>query len=792
MKYSSIVAAFLLPSLASAKLGETRQGNRQLQDEPLVQIGVNPSSTLGRCEGDCDRDSDCESGLECFRVTEAYTVIPGCSGGAQDDSLFDYCVPSGASLPSVRQVGLDPSSKLERCEGDCDRDSDCSGSDLFCFARTSANTEVPGCNGGGSDSSLYDFCVRKEDIPPGGSPVSSPVSSPTPNPSPDPTRDPSPRVTQIGVNPSVPLERCEGDCDRDSDCVSSDLVCFARTAQYEEVPGCRGGSSDSSLYDYCVRKVDLSSVPTPNPTPQPIPGPTPRPQASPTPDPTPPPTSAARPLSFSSNFPLGLCAGDCDRNSDCQSGLICFQRNGNEPVPGCIGGASDGSRTDYCVLPEGGTPVQAPTPAPVPFTTTPPPPPPPTQGPTPPPTPAPIQYPAIPLSYSTRFPLGLCQGDCDRNSDCQTGLVCFQRNKNVAVPGCIGGENDGSRSDFCVVPEGGDFVPVTSPTPPPSSSSGAKKLKMYWERGYFWQESTKERFWCMACTDCDTLTEGDGWEGGCKKPSNRKCSSGNNIWIHKCKDVKERFEIIRHSGSGDQIRVYGTNLCLSTISNRFLEVRGCNSNSPNQLWARISNKDSQALSVAFFFGQHYHLLVPTPVIKRILVQIFGDQKLPIFGSSMKPEMEITYCLLSCATFFFRILKGKDPDPSRDSDRAILMTIMRGNLDVLWSRTRSTDPGPTPFSDFCGFGTELVVLLDSQHNGGGKYSDSHKQWDSIRKEKPTIASFEKLSKHNPLSQLTLLESEQEPYLSMSCYSMGPWTPTSRAQNAHARERQPAVD
>eukprot|EP00980_Cylindrotheca_fusiformis_P026529 scaffold16361_cov69-Cylindrotheca_fusiformis.AAC.2 len=136
----------------------------------------------------------------------------------------------------------------------------------------------------------------------------------------------------------------------------------------------------------------------------------------------------------------------------------------------------------------------------------------------------------------------------------------------------------------------------------------------------------------------------------------------------------------------------------------------------------------------------------------------------------------------CHLCIFRILKGGDPDPDRDSHQALLKTIMRANLDVLWSRTRSTvktnrntvaraisslerlglggpfyDPGPTPFSDFCGFETALAVLIDSQRSG--KYSVSHKQWDSIRKVKSAVASFEKLSNNNPLSQLALLESER---------------------------------
>ena len=46
---------------------------------------------------------------------------------------------------------------------------------------------------------------------------------------------------------------------------------------------------------------------------------------------------------------LGLCQGDCDSDGDCQEGLICFQRNGKEPVPGCGGGGR--SSWDYCTTP---------------------------------------------------------------------------------------------------------------------------------------------------------------------------------------------------------------------------------------------------------------------------------------------------------------------------------------------------------------------------------------------------------------------------------------------------------
>ena len=92
-----------------------------------------------------------------------------------------------------------------------------------------------------------------------------------------------------------------------------------------------------------------------------------------------------------------------------------MQRSGNEAVPGCVG--NDSSRTDYCYgrphdnylwnLGNNGAPDSA-------------------------------------------FPLGLCEGDCDGDSDCAEGLKCFGRGGYEVVPGCDGaGKN---RNDYCYDP----------------------------------------------------------------------------------------------------------------------------------------------------------------------------------------------------------------------------------------------------------------------------------------------------------------------------------------------------
>ena len=50
---------------------------------------------------------------------------------------------------------------------------------------------------------------------------------------------------------------------------------------------------------------------------------------------------------------------------------------------------------------------------------------------------------------------GLNEGDCDSDSDCSGNFVCHQRDTDswVAVPGCLGGEVDGTGYDYCFDPE---------------------------------------------------------------------------------------------------------------------------------------------------------------------------------------------------------------------------------------------------------------------------------------------------------------------------------------------------
>jgi len=202
------------------------------------------------------------------------------------DTAAARCASLSSELPVIplddsvgNNQGLD---SYGHCQGDCDSDSDCRGN-LVCHQRV-GNEAVPGC-------------------------LSSIPLEPLPE---------IPLDNCVGNNKGeAAYGHCQGDCDRDSDCVG-DLKCFQRGGD-EEVPTCSSTASLDPL-QYTPKQLDDS---------------------------------------VGNN--MGTCAydhcqGDCDSDDDCMGPLKCFQRGGNEDVPGCI--ASELSETygtsgwDYCYLPE--------------------------------------------------------------------------------------------------------------------------------------------------------------------------------------------------------------------------------------------------------------------------------------------------------------------------------------------------------------------------------------------------------------------------------------------------------
>ena len=109
---------------------------------------------------------------------------------------------------------------------------------------------------------------------------------------------------------------CQGDCDTDADCNSSDLMCFHR---YDDdgdvpwsVPGCDGSPATLDT-DYCVvRTSDIIFT-----------------------------------HDESYTGTLGKCEGSCDTDEDCAGDLVCQQRIGTwDIIVGCAGWGEGG--VSYC------------------------------------------------------------------------------------------------------------------------------------------------------------------------------------------------------------------------------------------------------------------------------------------------------------------------------------------------------------------------------------------------------------------------------------------------------------
>ncbi|KAL3935709.1 MAG: hypothetical protein SGBAC_008824 [Bacillariaceae sp.] len=259
---------------------------------------------LNQCEGDCDFDSDCGIGLVCWqRDAGDDGVVPSCTGDANtiETGAEDYCIirPSPTYLSSVYdhfEVANEGTLPIGLCSGDCDFDSECEG-DLICYYRK-AFDPVPGCEGLGEDN--FDYCV--------------------------PPDTPDKALDFVGdeENGYYELKECEGDCDFDSDC-DLGLACFQRDAGDDGIiPGCAGNANDlgTGSEDFCIKRPSDTYL-----------------------------ISAFDDIDFAEDglYPLPNCAGDCDTDVDCATGLTCFTRLGTGGVPGCEGEGEEDF--DYCIIP---------------------------------------------------------------------------------------------------------------------------------------------------------------------------------------------------------------------------------------------------------------------------------------------------------------------------------------------------------------------------------------------------------------------------------------------------------
>ncbi|CAB9505692.1 expressed unknown protein [Seminavis robusta] len=249
-------------------------------------------------------------------------------------------------LPKLTGYGADPHPMylpLPLCAGDCDTDDQCAEG-LICYQRRSGDP-VPGCQTNGVVESQTDFC-----IPPDAAWVDdlwvdqeeTVTLAPTISPHYYVTNTEAP--TFAGEHVMIPV-------------IDDDGIWNATTSKNDTTSSTTASPTPSTIENarFFFDDWNFDDAPT----------------ASPTFDFRGPPLTDAPtaeawsfllnyhsdpvPLIFVGNdgdyetYPLGPCMADCDQDEDCYGNLVCFQRDGGEPVPGCLG--TDRGRSDYCVFP---------------------------------------------------------------------------------------------------------------------------------------------------------------------------------------------------------------------------------------------------------------------------------------------------------------------------------------------------------------------------------------------------------------------------------------------------------
>ena len=320
-------------------------------------------------------------------LAPSISYSPSQSAAPTTSDYFDLAIASDCSV--LNPCGL--------CRGECDRDSQCAPG-LRCYDREGLEN-ISGCTGRGRIA--RDYCYRDPSLEEA-----------------EPSRDPELEI--VGqCTAASPCGLCQGDCDSDDECEVG-LICKQR-GSFEQVPGCSGLGRGG--LDYCYPQELEVAEPLFRVTQQ-----------------------FERASSCTIDSPCGECQGDCNRDSDCGDGLRCFQRSGDEPVPGCRGASV--RAVDYCFKDPSFK------------------------------IPPPSNDPELTYVGDCSRPgvsCGLCEGDCYEEDDCEEGLSCFHRGGFEPIPGCSGLGRIGF--DYCYLPieqpeETGrpSDYPSSSPSGYPSSS----------------------------------------------------------------------------------------------------------------------------------------------------------------------------------------------------------------------------------------------------------------------------------------------------------------------------------
>jgi hypothetical protein len=174
-----------------------------------------------------------------------------------------------------------------------------------------------------------------------------------------------------------------------------------------------------------------------------------------------------------------------------------------------------------------------------------------------------------------------------------------------------------------------------------------------------------------------------------------------------------------------------------------------------------------------------------------LISVDGDDDRLRSGWTVKRVDRKRFCVardgddllvsFECDICIFAKVYKRLPNLSSQDDSFCLGCIRRVNLDAFWSRARTTvvsntlrfreminlskamgfecpyaDPGPLPQYDHCGY--RVAILMVAKSLESGRYSDTHHQWDTIRKFRSTYSNQIRASRLSNSTTLTLADNK----------------------------------
>jgi len=122
--------------------------------------------------------------------------------------------------------------------------------------------------------------------------------------------------------------------------------------------------------------------------------------------------------------------------------------------------------------------------------------------------------------------------------------------------------------------------PTPGPTPAPPLPSGDFYLKMYWKKGYTWQEQTREFKWCVKCS-------GDS------------CNDDDKLKLNECDGKKDEWRFVPVAGTNNKqifIKYSSKDLCWrytteteGSHSAKIIRLDGCDEDDDRQKWETKGN-----------------------------------------------------------------------------------------------------------------------------------------------------------------------------------------------------------